>query len=530
MSSKEPQLMQDIVSLCKRRGFVFQSSEIYGGLKSAYDYGPMGVELKRNLMNEWWTAMVHSREDVVGLDASIIMHPDVWKASGHLSSFSDPLVDCKVCGERFRADKAPKADLGADAPIELADKGKAKVALLKLEQMGEAGITRNGKILHGAKAGDRGYLCSMCGSSFLSEERQFNLMFRSSMGPIDPMGAAADKINQVLAEQGPDALKDNLQKIIQEAVDSSAVYLRPETAQSMFVNFVNVQQSLSMKVPFGIAQMGKSFRNEVTAEHFIFRSCEFEQMEMEYFVPPGEGMKWLDIWSEARVKWWQKMGLSQDKLRLRAHEKTELAHYSDGTNDVEYDFPWGWDELEGVASRSNYDLNAHATASKKKLEYFDPEATNPETGKKGWRYMPHVVEPAAGATRGVLALLCDAYGSEPNDEEGKGGRTVLRLHPRLAPIKAGILPLVKKEGMPEAARRIADEFSRAGILAKYDEQHTIGKRYTRHDEIGTPYCLTIDGETGTDDTVTIRYRDDRRQERVKVAEALAVVKKALADA
>lgn len=528
--SKEPELMQNIVSLCKRRGFVYQSSEIYGGLKSAYDYGPMGVELKRNLMNEWWTSMVHSREDVVGLDASIIMHPNVWKASGHLSSFSDPLVDCKVCGERFRADKAPKAEAGADAPMDLGDKGRAKTALEKLEKMGEAGLTRNGKSILGAKAGDRGYVCSMCGSPFLSEERQFNLMFRSSLGPVDPMGAAVDKIQQVLSNDGPEVLKANLRQIIDDAVQSTAVYLRPETAQAMFVNFLNVQQSLSMKVPFGIAQMGKSFRNEVTVEHFIFRSCEFEQMEMEYFVPPGEGMKWLEHWSEARMAWWQKMGLSKDKLRLRAHEKTELAHYSDGTNDVEYDFPWGWDELEGVASRTNYDLNAHSTASKKKLVYFDPEAIDPETGKQGWRYMPHVVEPAAGATRGLLAVLCNGYDEEPGDESGKGARTVLRLHPRLAPIKAGILPLVKKEGMPEVARRIAEDFFKAGVTAKYDEQHAIGRRYARHDEIGTPYCLTVDGETAVDDTVTIRYRDDRRQERVKVAEALAVVKKALADA
>ncbi len=522
--------MQSIVSLCKRRGFVYQSSEIYGGLKSAYDYGPMGVELKRNLMNEWWTSMVHSREDVVGLDASIIMHPNVWKASGHLSSFSDPLVDCKVCGERFRADKAPKAEEGADAPMELPDKGKAKAALDKLEKMGEAGLTRNGKSILGAKAGDRGYVCSVCGSPFLSEERQFNLMFRSSLGPVDPMGAAADKIKAVLNEQGPEALQASLRKILEDAVQSTAVYLRPETAQAMFVNFLNVQQSLSMKVPFGIAQMGKSFRNEVTVEHFIFRSCEFEQMEMEYFVQPGTSEKWLEHWSQARMDWWQKIGLSKDKLRLRAHESDELAHYSPATNDVEYLFPWGWDELEGVASRTDYDLTAHTNASKKKLQYFDPEATNPETGKKGWRYLPHVIEPAAGATRGLLAALCDAYAEEPGDEQGKGARTVLRLHPRLAPIKAGILPLVKKEGMPEVARRIADDFFKAGVTAKYDEQHAIGKRYARHDEVGTPYCLTVDGDTAKDETVTIRYRDDRRQERIKVTEALEVVKKALADA
>lgn len=524
---REPELMQKLVSLAKRRGFVYQSSEIYGGLRSAYDYGPMGVELKRNLMSEWWTEMVHCREDVVGLDASIIMHPEVWRASGHLACFSDPMVDCKVCGERFRADKAPVRSAGDDAPIELADKGRAKAALERIEKTLGVPLEREGKRLVGAKAGDRGYVCPNCGAPYMSEERQFNLMFRTSIGPVDPLGAAADRIGELLSEKGRDLGRDELRAVLEEAVSQSAVYLRPETAQSMFTNFLNVQQSLGIKVPFGIAQMGKSFRNEVTVEHFIFRSCEFEQMEMEYFVPPGEGRKWLDYWKDARLDWWVRMGLGRENLRLREHDPDELAHYSDGTFDVEYAFPWGWDELEGVASRTDYDLSAHAKASKKKLVYFDAEATHPETGKAGWRYIPHVVEPAAGATRGVLALLCEAYAEEPPDEAGKGGRTVLRLHPRLAPIKAGILPLVKKEGMPEVARRVADQFFRAGVTARYDEQHTIGKRYARHDEVGTPYCLTVDGQTAEDETVTIRYRDDRRQERIKVDAALEVVRGAL---
>ena len=308
---------------------------------------------------------------------------------------------------------------------------------------------------------------------------------------------------------------------------SSAVYLRPETAQAMFVQFMNVQQSQGIKVPFGIAQMGKSFRNEVTAEHFIFRSCEFEQMECEYFCAPGEGPKYLEYWKEQRLKWWQAIGLRAENLRFRAHDADELAHYSDGCFDVEYKFPWGWDELEGIASRTDYDLKAHTAGSGKKLTYFDPEATDPVTGKQGWHYVPHVVEPAAGATRGVLAVLCDAYAEERGDADGKGARTVLRLHPRLAPIKAAILPLVKRDGMPEIARRIADQFFAAGINAKYDEQHAIGKRYARHDEIGTPYCLTVDTQTLTDDTVTIRHRDDRRQERIKVQEAVDVVLRAL---
>ena len=521
--SRETELMQKIVSLCKRRGFVFQSSEIYGGLRSAYDYGPMGVELKRNLMNEWWRFMVHSREDVVGIDASIIMHPDVWKASGHLANFSDPLVDCKVCGERFRADKAPKLAEGAEAPITLADKGRAKLALEKL-QATTPELRREGATLLGAKGGAAGYVCSNCGSPFLSEERRFNLMFRTTMGPVDPIGDIVRMVRAAAAEGVDDA---QLRGRVESAMAASSVYLRPETAQAMFVQFMNVQQSTGNKVPFGIAQMGKSFRNEVTAEHFIFRSCEFEQMECEYFCPPGEGPKYLEYWKEQRMAWWRGLGLDPDKLRFRAHDADELAHYSDGCFDVEFNFPWGWDELEGIASRTDYDLKAHAAGSNKKLTYFDPEATDPATGKQGWHYVPHVVEPAAGATRGVLAVLCDAYAEEPGDADGKGARTVLRLHPRLAPIKAAILPLVKRDGMPEIARRIAEQFFAAGVNAKYDEQHAIGKRYARHDEIGTPYCITVDTQTLADDTVTIRHRDDRRQERRKVQEAVETVQRAL---
>ncbi len=519
--------MQQIVSLCKRRGFVFQSSEIYGGLRSAYDYGPMGAELKRNLMNEWWRSMVHNREDIVGLDASIIMHPRVWQASGHLSNFADPLVDCKVCGERFRADKAPRASPGSEALITLADKGRAKVALERVTTTLGQAVERDGKTLKGAKAGHQGYVCPNCGSPFLSDERQFNLMFRTSLGPVDPVGELVGTIKTAMAD-GLDegALRDRVERTLAD----SAVYLRPETAQAMFVNFLNVQSSLSMKVPFGIAQMGKSFRNEVTVEHFIFRSCEFEQMEMEYFVPPGEGPRYLEYWKDQRKAWWQSIGLRAENLRFRKHGDDERAHYCDGCFDVDYNFPWGWDELEGIASRTDYDLKAHAEASGKRLLYFDPEATNPETGNKGWRYVPHVVEPAAGATRGVLAVLSDAYHEESGDEDGKGARTVLRLHPRIAPVKAGILPLMKKDGMPEVAREIARQFFEAGINARYDEQHSIGKRYARHDEIGTPYCLTVDTDTRKDGAVTIRYRDDRHQDRIKISEALEVVQTALREA
>lgn len=530
---KEPELMQKLVSLCKRRGFVFQSSEIYGGLKSAYDYGPMGVELKRNLMNEWWTFMVTAREDVVGLESSIIMHPDVWRASGHVGNFNDPLVDCLVCQERFRADKAPTTEAGQATPITLGDKGRAKLAFDKVKALlaeedatglADGELKRDGTTVHGSKAGDRGYVCPNCGSPFLSRERNFNGMFRSSLGPTDPMAGVIEALKKGVADGKGD---DELRKLADEALGKSAVYLRPETAQGMFVQFQNVQQSQSIKVPFGIAQMGKSFRNEITVEHFIFRSCEFEQMEMEFFCEPGKGPETLEYWKGQRQIWWESLGLKKEKLRFRAHDDDELAHYSDGCFDVEYEFPWGWDELEGIASRTDYDLNAHMAGSKKKLHYFDPEAIDPETGKKGWRYIPHVVEPAAGATRGVLAVLCDAF-AEELDENGKVARTVLRLHPRLAPYKVAILPVVKKdEKLVERGREITQQMLTAGIAAKYDEQHTIGKRYARHDEIGTPYCLTLDEQTLQDGTVTIRYRDDKRQERIPVKEAVDLIREAL---
>jgi len=527
--SKEPELMQKIVSLCKRRGFVFQSSEIYGGLKSAYDYGPMGIELKRNLMNEWWTFMVHSREDVVGLESSIMMHPNVWRSSGHLANFKDPLVDCLICQERFRADKAPKLAAGSEAPVTLGDKGRAKLAEERVREIPEfvalgRELKRDGIRLVGLLAGDRGYVCPNCGSPLLSKEKDFSGMFRTSLGPVDPIGSLVESLKQAALEGKSDK---ELREVAEEALTPTAVYLRPETAQGMFVQFLNVQQSQSMKVPFGIAQMGKSFRNEITVEHFIFRSCEFEQMEMEFFCFPGEGPQYLEYWKDQRLIWWKSLGLDVEKLRFRKHGDDELAHYSDGCFDVEYNFPWGWDELEGIASRTDYDLNAHMSGSGKKLDYFDADATDPATGKAGYRFVPHVVEPAAGATRGVLAVLCNSY-AEELDETGAVARTVLRLHPRLAPYKVAILPLVKKDDQLVArARAITETFLKSGLAAKYDEQHTIGKRYARHDEIGTPYCLTIDAQTLEDESVTIRYRDDKRQERIPVASALDMVRQAL---
>jgi glycyl-tRNA synthetase len=498
-------LMTKIVSLCKRRGFIFQSSEIYGGLKSCYDYGPLGVELKRNISSEWWRSMVYQREDIVGVDASIMMHPQVWKTSGHLSGFSDPLVDCLNCKERFRADKAPRKEPGS------------QVTFKKGGKAGGESLT--------ATVDARGYICPLCGSCQLSDERQFNLMFRTSMGPVDPL---SDFVRDAFGADGKlkDLSREDFRSRLEEAVRSTAVYLRPETAQAMFVQFLNVQQSQSMKVPFGIAQTGKSFRNEIVTEHFIFRSCEFEQMEMEFFVEPGSQTHWLKYWCDERMSWYLKYANNKGGFRLRRHDSDELAHYSDDCYDIEYMYPWGWGELEGIASRTDYDLSRHAEASGVKLSYFDQQKIDPATGKAGWRYTPYVIEPAAGLTRSVLCFLLDAYAEEKGiDHEGKEKtRVLLKLHPRLAPIKAAILPLVKKDGQPEKARAIVNEFRRLAINVSYDEQQSIGKRYAKHDEIGTPFCITIDNETISGDSVTIRDRDSATQVRVPTSRAVEIVK------
>jgi glycyl-tRNA synthetase len=423
MAAPSTDLMSTIVSLCKRRGFIFQSSEIYGGLNSCWDYGPLGVELKRNVKEAWWRAMVHGRRDIVGLDASILMHPDVWKASGHLSGFTDPLVDCKQCKERFRADH-------------LTDLKK----------------------------------CPKCGGQ-LTEVRKFNLMFKTFMGPVE---------------------------------DSSAtVYLRPETAQGIFVNFLNVQQAARLKPPFGIAQIGKSFRNEITPGNFTYRTREFEQMEMEFFVPPAEDAQWYDYWKKTRFDWYVSNGLKAENLRMRDHAKDELAHYAKACCDVEYNFPFGWSELEGIANRTDFDLKQHSEHSGKPLAFFDEETKQ--------HYFPYVIEPAAGADRATLAFLVDSYAMEG---EGKDARTVLRLHPSLAPIKVAVLPLVKKDGMPEKAEKIYADLLKNSVRSFYDQASSIGRRYARQDEAGTPFCVTIDNQTLQDDTVTIRERDSRAQYRV----------------
>jgi len=564
-SERPDDVMKKLVALCKRRGFVFQSSEIYGGLRSAYDYGPLGSELKRNLMNEWWADMVHARENVVGIDASIVMKPDVWRASGHAAGFADPLVDCHISKERFRADKAPRPAVGEALVLRCADKGQAKAYQEAINKRYGIELDRDGRELHGLKVtGEReigyfppgaeyaertlpfpGYVSPEVGSPFLSEERQFNLMFRTALGAVDPMQdvstlladlTASDDLAATVATHFPKqaeqgalaaALESNdrariLRAVIEIQIAPSMVYLRPETAQAMFVQFKNVMDTAGLKVPFGIAQMGKSFRNEVTVEHFIFRSCEFEQMEMEFFCEPGTQGEWMTFWKEQRMAWWRRYANRPDDFSFRAHEPDELAHYADECYDVEYRYPWGWDELEGIASRTDHDLHQHEEHSGQKLRYTDPAKADPETGKTPWTYRPYVIEPAAGATRGVLCYLIDAYHEEER-RTAKGGvetRTVLKLHPRLAPIKCAVLPLISnKPEFPAKAREVIDALLAAGVPARYDEKGAIGKRYAKHDEIGTPYCITVDGQTLEDGTVTLRDRDTTDQVRIEVADA-----------
>jgi glycyl-tRNA synthetase len=429
-----PDLMDKLVSLCKRRGFIFQSSEIYGGLGSVWDYGPLGIELKRNLQERWWHAMVRSRDDIEGLDSAILMHPRVWEASGHVGGFVDPLVDCKTCKGRFRADKLEDAQ-----------------CLRKPSK--KPGETPD---------------CQ------LTEPRQFNLMFKTHIGPVE---------------------------------DSAAViYLRPETAQGSYVNFLNVQQGTRQRVPFGIAQIGKAFRNEITPGNFIFRTREFEQMEMQFFVEPGTDMEWFEKWKAWRMEWHQGLGLAPDRLQYHQHGPNELAHYARAAFDVEFDFggTLGFQEIEGIHNRGDFDLGRHQEYSGKRLEYVD-QANNK-------RYIPFVIETACGPNRTLLALLVNAYREEEVAGEQEG-RVVLRLLPSLAPIKAGIFPLVKKDGMPEMAEKIATDLRRH-FPVFYDESGAIGRRYRRQDEVGTPCCITVDGESLSAGTVTVRDRDTLVQERI----------------
>ncbi|HEY5262739.1 MAG TPA: glycine--tRNA ligase [Acidimicrobiales bacterium] len=422
-----PDLLDKVTNLAKRRGFIFPSAEIYGGFRSTYDYGPLGVNMLRNVKQAWWRAMVQMRSDIVGLDAAILGPPAIWAASGHLETFTDPLVDCKRCKERWREDKIDG-------------------------------------------------VCPNCGSTEFTEPRAFNLMFKTQAGPVEGEGATA--------------------------------YLRPETAQGIFTNFANVLSTVRKKPPFGIAQIGKSFRNEITPQNFVFRTREFEQMEMEYFVPPADADTWYRYWIETRLAWYLDLGIPAEQLRLHEHAKEDLSHYSRGTTDVEYAYPWGWDELEGVANRGDYDLTQHANASGVALDYFD-QTTNE-------RYTPYVIEPAAGATRAMMAFLLAAYDEDVvNDEK----RTVLRLDWRLAPYQVAVLPLSKKPELEEASREVL-ELLQPNFMCDYDVTQAIGRRYRRQDEVGTPFCVTVDFDSLDDRAVTVRDRDTTEQVRVPIAELL----------
>src|SRR5579884_3970861 len=428
-------LMEKVVNLCKRRGFVFPSAEIYGGFRSTYDYGPLGVIMLRNVRDAWWRAMIQLRTDVVGIEAAVLSSPKIWEASGHLANFTDPLVDCRNCKERWRADQ-----------------------------------------IEG--------VCPNCGSTDLTDARPFNMMFKTFVGPVEE--------------------------------DASVAYLRPETAQGMFTNFPNVLTTTRKKPPFGIAQVGKSFRNEITPGNFVFRTREFEQMELEYFVPPGDGPRWFEYWCNERMQWYSDLGMPADMLRLRHHDPDELSHYSSGTADVEFTYPWGWGELEGIAQRTDYDLRQHSDHSGVRLEYFDQAS--------GERYLPHVVEPAAGATRTMMAFLLAAY-----DEDVVAGeaRTVLRLHRRLAPYKVAVLPLSKKEPLVDLAKGVLHRLQ-AHWFCEYDETQSIGRRYRRQDEIGTPLAVTVDFESLDDQAVTVRDRDTTEQVRVPIDKLVDEVRDRLA--
>jgi glycyl-tRNA synthetase len=428
--------LEQIVNLCKRRGFVYPSAEIYGGFRSSYDYGPLGSLMLRNVKDSWVRTMVQERDDVVLIDAAILGPPAVFEASGHLANFSDPLVDCTVCKKRFREDQLD----ARDCPNK------------------------------------------MKGCTF-TEARAFNLMFQTHAGPVEGEGAT--------------------------------VYMRPETAQGMFVNFANVLQTSRKKPPFGIAQVGKSFRNEITPGNFIFRTREFEQMEMEFFVPPAESSKWYEYWCNERLNWYVELGIPAELLRIRAHDADELSHYSAGTSDIEFKFPWGWGELEGIAQRTNFDLNRHSEFSHQKLDYFD-QATNE-------RYVPYVVEPAAGANRTMAAFLLAAYDEDVVNDEP---RTVLRLHPRLAPYKVAVLPLSKKDALMPLSKSIFGQLSKR-YMVDFDETQAIGRRYRRQDEIGTPFCVTVDFDSLEDQAVTIRERDTTTQERVPIAQLESVLQSKL---
>ncbi len=485
--NEQNSVIEKIVSLSKRRGFVFQSSEIYGGLNGCWDYGPLGVELLNNIKSEWWKAMTY-RDDVEGLDAAILMHPKVWEASGHVENFTDPMIDCKQCKARFRLDtlaeflsgkrkeKAIKQlvqnleEINSDllpelkeivsADLELNDKF---TAILEKDKLSEALLSL--------------VSCPQCGTkNSFTKPRSFNLMFKTFLGPVEKEG--------------------------------NAIYLRPETAQGIFVNFLNVQNASRQKLPFGIAQIGKAFRNEINTKNFLFRTREFEQMEMQYFVKPSDDKKYYDQWKEIRMNWYKSLGMTPEKLRYHDHPEDKLAHYAKEATDIEYQFPFGWGEIEGIHNRTDFDLRRHEEFSGKSQKYYDEELKE--------KYIPYIIETSAGASRAFMAFLVDAY----HEEEVKGEkRVVLKFHPKLAPIKAAILPLVNKDGMPEIAKKIETEL-RPHLKVFYDDKGAIGRRYRRQDEAGTPFCITVDSQTLDGNTVTVRERDSMQQVRIKIPEIL----------
>ncbi|MBI4427994.1 MAG: glycine--tRNA ligase [Ignavibacteriales bacterium] len=470
--------MEKIVSLAKRRGFVYQSSEIYGGLNGCWDYGPLGVEMLNNLKLQWWRNMTY-RENVEGIDASILMHPKVWEASGHVENFTDPMIDCRQCKMRYRLDvlfeelsvKKKKEVLRELEPQRFAGQQKDEVIIAEFEKTTASDGTVS-KILTSVS-------CPNCGNKgTFTDARKFNLMFKTFVGPVE------------------DA--------------SAAVFLRPETAQGIFVNFLNVQSASRQKLPFGIAQIGKAFRNEINTKNFLFRTREFEQMEMQFFVKPGSDDRWFGFWRAERMKWFEDLGLKKEKLRWNQHPPSKLAHYAKDAYDIEYEFPFGWGEIEGVHNRTDYDLSRHEQFSGKSLKYFDEESKE--------KFTPFVIETSAGASRSFMAFLVDAYHEEqaPTAEGTLEERTVLKLHQKLAPNKVAIFPLVNRDGMPELAKKIEADL-RSHMRVFYDDSGAVGRRYRRQDEIGTPYCVTVDSQSLQDQTVTVRDRDSMEQERISMA-------------
>jgi len=474
-------ILEILTSLSKQRGFVFQSSEVYGGLGSTWDYGPLGVELKRNIKNEWWQFMVTARNNIVGMDAAILMHPDVWKASGHVENFHDPLIDNKISKKRYRVDHLLESQeqsiidsLVKELKINSTDIIPAIVSALIEAHSNSGDIMKEAGVIdpHTKEVGD------------WTDTRQFNLMFKTNIGPVDD--------------------------------SSSIAYLRPETAQGIFVNFQNVQSTSRQKLPFGIAQVGKAFRNEITTGNFIFRTREFEQMEMEFFCNLDDTSEWLKYWCDERMKWFESLGINKDKLRLRAHGDDELAHYSSACYDIEYKFDFGWSELEGIADRGTFDLDQHIQASGKKLTYFD-QVNNQHI-------VPAVVEASAGVDRALLTILADAFTKEEVNGES---RTVLKLSPKIAPIKVAVFPLMNKNNMPELSQKIVEDIRNSGIASFYDSGGSIGKRYRRQDEAGTPFGITVDHDTLEDNTVTLRDRDTMKQERISIDKIVEVLKRKL---